>query len=720
MRLALLLAGLAAVSVGIAQGLAPRPPQAGQSTAASVNSAPHITLPFTTSWLNPLPQGMDIRAVDFVDDQTGCAVGDSGTILWSTDGGVSWAQQHSGASGEILSVDLIDARSAWASVDGSLDIGTGSTDGSYLLHTTDAGQSWQRVEVAAGLYGSIFQLEFTDAQHGLALCQLRSTSLPLGGQPVADLLRTQDGGATWTRELVDAGSGIGLSSMAFASPSRGWAVGTDYSPAAQPGKALIYRTDDGGATWTKLAAPPMLFGADTVTADSGQDVWLLGNGGSSVETSGQQLYHSSDGGNSWQLVSMPRSVWTSAISFSSPSQGWIAGSIRQDRWTSQVEVLHTADGGKTWSASTLPNAAPAGIIWGLKLANADASHAWCVGPGGFMARSADGLSWQRMGLPAGSQPLPPRGLSAVAFTDATHGWVAGEHGTIWQTHDGQSWQALSAPVLNYSQLNVATPDGRIVYALGFDGKIQRYELLRTIDAGASWRRVRTNLHRQVADRVFFLDARYGWICGGQRSTPYLLSTRDGGAHWRLTHPSVHAVPLADLLAVWFVDRTHGWAAADKYIRSHGGRTLVDTLLKTSDGGRTWQEVRGPKGGRISATSVQFQDRRTGWAISAGGIWRTIDGGSRWRLSRLGTGWQVEAADFVGQKGWALAHAYDTSGPALGTYQGLFVTSDGGLTWQGATLPGNQWAALAAPGPDVAYLVSGAGGILKIGSAATSP
>jgi hypothetical protein len=41
-------------------------------------------------WQNPKPQGNTLNSVDFVNENLGWAVGEYGTILKTTDGGMEW------------------------------------------------------------------------------------------------------------------------------------------------------------------------------------------------------------------------------------------------------------------------------------------------------------------------------------------------------------------------------------------------------------------------------------------------------------------------------------------------------------------------------------------------------------------------------------------------------------------------------------------------------
>src|SRR5258707_9438478 len=65
-------------------------------------------------WQNPLPQGNPLRAVSFVDANTGTAVGDYGTILRTTDGGATWTLQTSGTTGGLSAVSFVQANTGTA------------------------------------------------------------------------------------------------------------------------------------------------------------------------------------------------------------------------------------------------------------------------------------------------------------------------------------------------------------------------------------------------------------------------------------------------------------------------------------------------------------------------------------------------------------------------------------------------------------------------------
>jgi photosystem II stability/assembly factor-like uncharacterized protein len=126
------------------------------------------------------------RGVSAVDAQTAWVSGSGGTVLRTTDGGVTWANvSPAGAQKlDIRDVDAIDAQTAYA-----LSIGNG--DQSRIFKTTDGGASWVTQFVSPDADAFYDAMAFWDDRRGLAF------SDSAGG--LTRILTTSDGGATWTR-----------------------------------------------------------------------------------------------------------------------------------------------------------------------------------------------------------------------------------------------------------------------------------------------------------------------------------------------------------------------------------------------------------------------------------------------------------------------------------------------------------------------------------------
>lgn len=193
-----------------------------------------------------------------------------------------------------------------------------------------------------------------------------------------------------------------------------------------------------------------------------------------------------------------------------------------------------------------------------------------------------------------------------------------------------------------------------------------YIVVHTRDAGHTWREVRqTYQHAGDADgppAFSFLDAARGWISWwNPADEPKLISTRDGGQHWR-------SVSQEFLQKVRFFDDNRGYG------------TEVTTFLRTSDGGRHWTETQIPH--------LRFIDRMffltpdVGWIAGTDGkdflVFRTTDGGRDWEESRTtGPKGLADVRDlfFLDQnRGWLITWHSNNGG----TY--LFSTVDGGRNW----------------------------------------
>ena len=77
-------------------------------------------------WQNPLPTGNQLLSVHFIDSINGCAVGELGTILRTTDLGVTWSEQRSGTIAPLNAVHFTSSLEGWA-------VG----DSGFIIHTSD-------------------------------------------------------------------------------------------------------------------------------------------------------------------------------------------------------------------------------------------------------------------------------------------------------------------------------------------------------------------------------------------------------------------------------------------------------------------------------------------------------------------------------------------------------------------------------------------------------
>lgn len=266
----------------------------------------------TTEWL---------LAVSFPTAQTGYAVGWSGTILKTTDGGLNWAKQTSGSYNVLHSVCFISAS-------------TGYVAGEYgtILKTTDGGNHW--LDISPGISEALLSIHFADANNGFAGGGA-FVSTPDGGaswpvyQPFTEewfssvffltadtgfaasnkgrIYRTCNGGTSWLAMSNEAGI---LYSIYFVDSKLGYAVGENTYE-----QAIILKTENGGLTWDSqnFVFSPALSSVHFPVQDTGYAVG--GNG---------MIFKTTDGGITWkdQLYDTPQ--WLTAVCFTDANNGIIA------------------------------------------------------------------------------------------------------------------------------------------------------------------------------------------------------------------------------------------------------------------------------------------------------------------------------------------------------------------------------------------------------------
>lgn len=196
-------------------------------------------------------------------------------------------------------------------------------------------------------------------------------------------------------------------------------------------------------------------------------------------------------------------------------------------------------------------------------------------------------------------------------------------------------------------------------------------VLLTQTVRADWVKLRSASLAWFHD-VTFTDENNGWIVG---SGGTVLTTTDGGSTWA----PMRKFSNDNLTAVHFTDEKTGWILCQRDIYSRGNRS-VSYLRRTTDGGRTWETVEFDGGGRERVARLMFDGKGSAVAIGEGGIfYRLSEDGKTWKRTVSAIKYLLLGGDFVDGAFGAIVGAGGT----------VMFTDDYGVTWEAATLLGNQ-------------------------------
>jgi photosystem II stability/assembly factor-like uncharacterized protein len=642
------------------------------------------------SWANPTPQGEDVADLSFAGG-TGYAVGGFGTLLRSTDGGQTWAGLPSRTTQGLTRVTPAG------------ESGFVAGGGCAVRRSVDFGATLASINVGGGDQGcgtNVRAVAFADAANGLLVFEnglvlatadggaSLSRRTPVPGQPT-DLVatsrttafatsgdaiyRTTDGGSSWTL--------VGLSprtpppllprtlrAIAFASATVGYAVGDG---------GTVLKTSDGGATWPAIAGPGA--GVDLTRVRCATESLCL-----FTTAAGLSIVRTADGGTSYSQVTASGSP-IRAVAFASPTRAVAAGA-------GGVTVL-SDDGGATWRGV-------GGSIGGdlRSVVARPGGFGYAVGQATIAATIDGGETWRAFGIPT------PQTIQVATLADPQTGYAQDSGRTLWRTRDGGStWQVLDpGPATGILQDIVPLSRGRVLL-------VTATSIGRSADGGDTFalvddatlrrsRAIRSGVIRSVGggSRAFVLGAR-----GSLRSS-------DGGRRWtRVPLPRVGRRATTIAAGDCAVPATC-------WVLTSGSRRLY----RTSNFGRRWVDVTASVGvplgnvQRIAAGQpgeAFLALRASGSALEQGLVLHTADGGRTWAPQFVGTQ-AIASIDAVPGRAWALSGLTrvftTTSGGAAGTPSALSIRASARRIRRAATVTVTGRLPGAAGGEQVTLYASG--------------
>lgn len=345
------------------------------------------------------------------------------------------------------------------------------------------------------------------------------------------------------------------------------------------------------------------------------------------------ILHTTDGGVNWKTVlkcSPYQGSGGKGSGFATCPSDFRSATIATVLETeqSQLNIYHTSDGGQSWQRSTIQ----AGYLETPPVF-VDAMHGWVLATDNYpgndpgsayigkeiaLFRTVNGgQTWQRILSTKATSQLPntsddaygtaPLTASArMQFATSSTGWMAGtsyrmdssSFSWLYVTHDGGlTWQQVSIPFPAQSMIAwpptfFSSQDGLLPVLTS--GPAPQYTpgtmLFATHDSGQTWTGTPIAFD---ATNAAYMDMSHAWVQTSNSNKHTFYTTSDGGSHW--TTGQMHSA-FKNIRNVSFVSPLVGWALADNrtmfFPEPGGGLRTGDViaLLKTVDGGHTWQEI----------------------------------------------------------------------------------------------------------------------------------
>jgi photosystem II stability/assembly factor-like uncharacterized protein len=389
----------------------------------------------------------------------------------------------------------------------------------------------------------------------------------------------------------------------------------------------IFRTDDGGLTWTQQEFLP---------SNRGGDILAMGAFGTTLAAAGRDAVSPTlgriwDGRNStsWVTADGPgvapmapaTTSWYSDINVSDPGLGNVPGTywaVRQE--DGRIDYSFNGSGGTQITERGSP-APPLHVPPEPPIDWKEANGILFVGVTGFGFICGQEEDWLYP-----DDPVAPAAYTGQSFP---------EQGMIIRTSDfGFNWirQVISpdptkVKTFRRFSLTRATTGVTRAYVVGDSDTNSGVLYVTSYGVADQWEKVNGTNVPAAAPRFravsFPVNDLAGWVVGDGGTIYKVTATATAVAPitytytWNSQTPGA-GVTTADLYAVSFVDNNTGYAVGD------GG-----VVIKTTNGGTNWTKI--SKGAAVNFNAAAFTDDGVkGIAVGdAGAVYRTLDGGLNW-------------------------------------------------------------------------------------------
>jgi photosystem II stability/assembly factor-like uncharacterized protein len=626
--------------------------------------------------------------------------GATGGGVWkTTDSGLTWHP----VSDKQLKSSSVGAIAVAASNPDIVYVGMGETElrgniiqGDGVYKTTDAGKTW--TSIGLGKTRAIARIRIHPTNPDVAY--VAALGDPYGPNPERGVFRTKDGGKTWDRVLfrddktgaVDLAMDPNNPDVLYAGLWEVFRTPSSLSSGG-PGSGL-FKTTDGGTTWTELTKKPGLpapvwgkIGVSVSGADSAR-IYAI------IEAKDGGIFMSDDAGATWKLVNEDRRIRQRAFYY---TRIYADPAAKDTFYVLNTSIYRSTDAGKTLRAVRDPH----GDNHDLWIAPNDPKRMINTNDGGANVSTNAGETWTTQRFPTAqlygvytTAHIPYHVCGAQQDNSTVCVPVNGNGDDLYDVGGGESGYIAPDPL-----------DTDVFYAGSYGGLLTRVNRrtgeIRAVNvwpdnpmghnSGDMKQRFQWTypiVFAPTDPHTLYVTSQYVWKSTNagqswQQISPDLTrhdpsTMTDSGGPITLDQTGVETYAVIFALAPSPVDGNVIWAGSDD------GYVHV-----TRDGGKTWAKVTPPDlpdFARVSLIAASPHDAATAYVAAnryqksdrAPYVYRTHDFGKTWTPIVNG----IPSDDF--------ARSIDEDPVRkgllfLGTESGVYASFDDGGVWQSLSL-----------------------------------
>lgn len=394
----------------------------------------------------------DYYFIYFVNSTLGFANRGHGEFLKTVDGGETWTK-YEYFSRELYDMQFLDDLHGYV-------CGQGNT----ILKTLDGGETWSSTTSTSYGNSDLNGLYFTDLNTGFATGER------------GRILKTTDGGATW------------LPFAPFYDDISEFQIVGDNTMIVLIKNNTYMRSDDLGATWTKLTSPNHYSYTSDFFFPSSQVGYSLGGGTSE----GNSLFKTSNGGQVWTKLGTTNNDNSGGLYFFNDNHGLIGG---------ENGTFETTNGGQTWVKL---NSTPLRHLQFFDSQNGIASSFGYYSYSKIHKTNDGGKTWTEI-FNNFNDPVVE-----YHFVNQQVGYLSQNSGMKKTIDGGQTWQNIASPS-SIDVIKFYSPE------IGFVHDDFNHISYRTVDGGQSWMPM-DNLDElndvQIKNGLVYFGGEFGQLFSG--------------------------------------------------------------------------------------------------------------------------------------------------------------------------------------------------------------